>query len=178
VLHDEWDGHGSSSTHDKRAKLSSKSLTFADDNEIFLCRPPGHLRRPEILATYNNANEYSEIKSSYQTTIFMDGDWRKMLEDIHTSRGPRIPNARWRLGKIRESTTLTMLFLTNKIGNESGPRWRKDSVYLFRAFNQMQWCGSREGEERRRLGKEALAVDNAKKGEIQIQKTVLELTRS
>jgi hypothetical protein len=116
------DDYGSSSTHDVKTSKAplSKSLTFADDNEIFYVDHLDDISDDQILATWYNANEYSEIKSSYQTTIFMMETGEKMLEDIHTSRGLeyRTQDGAWaRYGKARRY---------NAVLDEQDRQWKVD----------------------------------------------------
>jgi hypothetical protein len=128
------DDYGSSSTSDLKTSRSplSKSLKFADANEVFHIDHLDDISDDQILATWYNANEYSEIKSSYQTTIFMMETGENMLED-HTSRGLeyRTQDGAWaRYEKKRDAY--------NAVLDEQDRQWKVDrdddelirSIYL------------------------------------------------
>jgi hypothetical protein len=117
------DDYGSSPTLDVKTSKAplSKSLTFADDNEVFHVDHLDDISDDQILATWYNANEYSEIKSSYQTTIFMMETGEKMLDDIHTSRGLeyRTQDGAWaRYEKKRDAY--------NAVLDEQDRQWKVD----------------------------------------------------
>jgi hypothetical protein len=64
----------------------SKSLKFADANEVFHVDHLDEIPDHEVAATWYNAKEYKEIKLSYQLTIFMM-EMGEELSNEHTSRG-------------------------------------------------------------------------------------------
>jgi hypothetical protein len=130
------DDYGSSSTsHVKtsRSPLSSKSLTFGDANEVFHVDHLDDISDEQILATWYNANEYSQIKSSYQTTIYMMETGIAMKDDEQTSRGLeyRTQDGAWaRYEKKRDAY--------NAVLDEQDRQWKVDkdddeairSIYL------------------------------------------------
>jgi hypothetical protein len=65
----------------------SKSVRFADENEVFEITHLDDIPEAEVEATWYDAGEYADIKSAYQLTIFMmeAGETLNPLE--HTSRG-------------------------------------------------------------------------------------------
>jgi hypothetical protein len=128
------DDLGSSSTsHDKtRRSPLSKSLTFADSNEVFQVDHLDDISDEQILATWYNANEYSQIKSSYQATIYMMETATPMPDEC-TSRGLeyRTQDGAWaRYEKKRDAY--------NAVLDEQDRQWKVDkdddetirSIYL------------------------------------------------
>lgn len=65
----------------------SKSLKFSDMNEVFHIYHLDDISDEQVAATWYNAKEYAEIKSSYQATIFMMESGEDLSGDEHTSRG-------------------------------------------------------------------------------------------
>jgi hypothetical protein len=116
------DDYGSSTSFDLKTSKSplSKSLKFADANEVFHVDHLDDIDDEQILATWYNANEYSQIKSSYQTTIFMMETGENMLDD-HTSRGLeyRTQDGAWaRYEKKRDAY--------NAVLDEQDRQWKVD----------------------------------------------------
>lgn len=79
----------SSSSHFEKLKGSKKSLTFNESVEIFDIPHLNDTPDKEIFATWYSREEYTEIKSSYQLTIYMmeSGDEALNDSDNHTARG-------------------------------------------------------------------------------------------
>lgn len=71
----------------KGSKAISKSIRFSDRNQIFPIPHLDNVPDHEVAEIWYNAAEYSEIKSSYQMTIFMMENGELKEGDEHTSRG-------------------------------------------------------------------------------------------
>jgi hypothetical protein len=116
------DDYGSSSSSNAKTSKAplSKSLKFADANEIFHVDHLDEIPDHEVAATWYNAKEYSEIKSSYQMTIFMMETGEELSEE-HTSRGLeyRTQDGAWaRYEKKRDAY--------NAVLDEQDRQWKAD----------------------------------------------------
>lgn len=93
VLHWTDDCSTSSSTEFKVSQTKgmaplTKSVHFAEDkNEVFPVIHLNDIPEKEVEAIWYTAEEYSEIKASYQITIFMMEAGDNVENDGHTSRG-------------------------------------------------------------------------------------------
>mmetsp|Transcript_1558 Transcript_1558/g.2206 ORF Transcript_1558/g.2206 Transcript_1558/m.2206 type:complete len:181 (+) Transcript_1558:132-674(+) len=82
-----------SSTHEKDSgktrQAGSRSLRFNESVEIFDIPHLNDTPDEDIYATWYSREEYSEIKSAYQLTIYMMESGEESLDDKknHTSRG-------------------------------------------------------------------------------------------
>lgn len=77
------DAHGSKD----RVPLN-KSVRFVEErNKIFPITHLDDMEESEVASIWYDSNEYAEIKSSYQLTIFMMEAGEKLNGDEHTSRG-------------------------------------------------------------------------------------------
>jgi hypothetical protein len=76
-----------SKTKKKRGK-GPKGVKFADErNEVYAITHLDDIPEEEVNATWYDGGEYSEIKQSYQLTIFMMEAGEKLNAEEHTSRG-------------------------------------------------------------------------------------------
>jgi len=71
---------------DKSMAPLSKHIQFADENHVRDIPHLDEVPEEEIEATWYSAKEYSEIKQSYQSTIFMMESGEKIADD-QTTRG-------------------------------------------------------------------------------------------
>lgn len=66
----------------------NKSVRFNDDqNQVFPIQHLDDIPEDEVQATWYDSNEYSEIKQSYQLTIFLMESGETLKNDEHSSRG-------------------------------------------------------------------------------------------
>ena len=71
----------------KKSGPLTKSFRFGEENEVFHITHLDDMTDEEIASIWYNAEEYSEIKSGYQMTIFMMESGEDVDDDKHTSRG-------------------------------------------------------------------------------------------
>jgi hypothetical protein len=69
------------------SKPLTKSVRFSDRNKTFPIQHLDDIPDKEVAEIWYNASEYSEIKSTYQMTIFMMENGGLKESDDHTSRG-------------------------------------------------------------------------------------------
>lgn len=84
-----WDDESLSSVGMKPAGKAplSKGIRFSDKNEVFPIQHLDDMTDEEVFAIWYTSREYSEIKQSYQVTIFMMESGEEISGDEHTSRG-------------------------------------------------------------------------------------------
>lgn len=84
-----WD-ESSSGSHSKDQKAAVplvKSVSFAEHNEVFEITHLDEFPASEVAAIWYDANEYANIKKSYQLTIFLMESGEPLTGEEHTSRG-------------------------------------------------------------------------------------------
>jgi hypothetical protein len=71
----------------KDSKPLKTSIRFSDRNQTFAIPHLDNMSDSEVAAIWYNAEEYSEVKSSYQMTIFLMESGKLNEGDEYTSRG-------------------------------------------------------------------------------------------
>ena len=71
----------------RKVNKPGKSIRFSEKNQIFNVPHLDDIGEAAIAEIWYNASEYSEIKSSYQLTLFMMENGELKETDEHTSRG-------------------------------------------------------------------------------------------
>jgi len=98
-----------------------KSVAFAEQNEVFEITHLDDMPAEDITAIWYDAEEYAEIKQSYQLTIFLMESDKLVEDDEHTSRGLeyRTQEGAWARYENKRDAY-------NAVLDEQDRQWKKD----------------------------------------------------
>jgi hypothetical protein len=116
------DSSSSTSSVETSKQPLSKSLKFADANEVFHVDHLDEIPDHEVAATWYNAQEYRDITSSYQLTIILM-ETGEELSNEHTRRGLeyRTEDGAWARYKNKQDAY-------NAVLDEQDRQWKADRV--------------------------------------------------